>query len=150
MPRSLKTTDQNKEVKTVSRILHAVFGKNSCDTVYTQSAAQYDRGVVLRISGLALPENYEVHFSDRETGGVSAALSASGSDITIPDAYLDTGDYIYAWIYLDNTDTDNNHGYSGYRVIIPVQKRPAILDMASVKKELQADLDDENHVLFFH
>ena len=132
-------------------IVYATFKEGSGNVVYTKKQVQHDRGVTLRISGIALPEKYQVHFSNDERRGVASALWVSGSDISIPDAYFETGDYIYIWIYMA-ADGKTLTGSSEYQVIIPIEKRPAILQVSSDGGGLviNADLDAEDHTLIFH
>ena len=132
----------------MSKIINATFHEGQCGTLYTKKAYQYDRGVVLRISGIALPEQYEVHFSDKEENGVSAGITVSGSDVPIPDAYFMTGEYIYAWIFIP----DNSRGGSSeYHIVIPITPRPTVVEVVSIGSEVVAHLgdDEEEHTLIF-
>lgn len=137
----------------MSNIVNAVFKEGQNGAVYTKKVYQYDRGVVLRISGVALPENYQVHFSNHSEGGVSGGKIVSGSDVRIPDAYFQTGDYVYIWLYFLNGE--DKSGTSVHQVIIPVIQRPAALDTTDISGsggEIVADLGDgdEEHTLIFH
>ena len=132
----------------MNTILQATFRQGKEKVVYTRKAFQYDKGVYLRISGIPLPETYQVHFSNDEHKGVSGAIMASGSDVRIPDAYFQTGEYIYCWIYF--AEDFGKNGSSAYTVIIPVDKRPASLDISRASGEIVATLDDEDeHMLVF-
>ena len=135
----------------MENILYATFKEGKSDVVYTKKTYQHNRGVKLRISGVALPEKYQVHFSNDESKGVTAALWVSGSDIPIPDAYFESGDYIHVWIYFTE-DGKNASGMSMYRVIIPIEKRPAILIVSGTSGGMvvDAELDNEDHTLIFH
>ena len=135
----------------MSRIVYATFKGDTGNTVYTKKQHQHDRGVILRISGIALPEKYQVHFSNSEDQGVAAALWVSGSDIMIPDAFFETGDYIHIWIYFTE-DGKHPDGATECKVIIPVEKRPAILEVNSDGGGLvvNAELSAEDHTLIFH
>ncbi|MBR4767584.1 MAG: hypothetical protein IK088_01270 [Lachnospiraceae bacterium] len=135
----------------MSNIVYATFQEGKGTTVYTKKQYQHNRGVKLRISGIALPEKYQVHFSNDEIRGVASALWVSGSDISIPDGYFETGDYIYVWIYFAE-DGKTLKGASEYHVIIPVEKRPAILQVSSDGGGLviNAELDQDDHTLIFH
>lgn len=134
----------------MENIINAVFKEGQSNVVYTKRSSQYDRGVKLRVSGIALPERYQVHFSNDEEHGVTAAIWVSGSDIPIPDAFFENGEYIYVWIYFTE-GTNHAVGSSAYRVIIPVEKRPAILTVnnSSGGTVVGAQLDNETHTLIF-
>lgn len=131
----------------MSKIINATFHEGQCGTLYTKKAYQYDRGVVLRISGIALPEQYEVHFSDREDGGISTSLKVSGSDVQIPNAYFRTGEYVYVWIFI----TDGKYsGSSEYHAVIPVTPRPINIPIdASTDVVAYLGDDEEEHTLIF-
>ena len=92
-----------------------------------------------------------MHFSNDETQGVAAALWVSGSDIKIPDAYFETGDYIHVWICFAEDVKEGGTVTSEYTVIIPIEKRPAILrvDSNSGGLVINARLDEEDHTLIF-
>lgn len=76
---------------------------------YTRSMYQYDKGQWLGFEGIEFPENTEVHFSNDEHGGISFAIKTKNSLAKIPDAYLATGKYIYAWLYA----TEKSKGTNG-------------------------------------
>lgn len=132
----------------MDNIVYATFREGKGDVVYTKKVFQYDRGLKLRISGIPLPEKYQVHFSNSEHKGVAAAFWGSGSDVPIPDAFLQTGEYVYVWISF--ADEKKTYRSSQYTVIIPVEKRPGVLPMTVEGGAIGADLDQETHTLIFH
>ena len=134
----------------MDNIIYATFKEGSKDVVYTKKSFQYNRGVKLRISGIALPEKYQVHFSNDETRGVSTALWVSGSDVSIPDAYFETGDYIYVWIAFAE-DGRYSTVTSSYTVVIAIEKRPAILQVEGTGGlVIDAHMDEtDDHLLVF-
>lgn len=94
--------------------------------IKTDSVFQYDYGLKLVISGVELPQEYDVHFSN--THKPSAKTSTGDSTgVVIPDEYLLSGEDVHAWIYLHtgNRDTD---GESIYHIHIPVIARAAIAE----------------------
>lgn len=115
-------------------------------TIYTQKMHQYDKGVVLNLIGVELPEVFEAHFSNDPDDGVSAMALGADHQVKIPDAYFQTGKFVYVWIYLKETE---NSGISSYKIIIPVEPRPAVLDMKQISTNIGASLDEENHTLIF-
>ena len=132
----------------MNSILQASFHPGKSNIVYTRKAHQYDRGVIIRVSGIALPEQYQVHFSNSERGGVSTSILFSGSDIRIPDAYMQTGQYVYVWLYF--AETFDKDGSSEYQIIVPVEPRPAVLNVdSSGYGDIVATLDEDDHTLIF-
>ena len=85
-----------------------------------QNLAQWDRGQVLKLTGVELPPAYQVEFcnpGDAQT--VPMIGNADGVDI--PDALLETGKTIIAYIVLHDTESDRE---SEYWVTILVKPRP--------------------------
>ena len=133
--------------------IEAIFKPGCSNTVYTRTCYQWDRSVRLVITGLNLPPMYEVHFSNKDGGGISNAELAHGNTVYIPDVYFQTGEYVYAWIYLARTSDDYElDGSTAFRVIIPVEKRPAIYraldgDLDLSASEAQVDVDNEQLIV---
>ena len=88
----------------------------------TRALYQYDYGQRLVIRGIALPEAYEVHFSNSPDGESTTAIGNSGG-VAIPDIYLRSGQDVFAWLYLH---TGENDGETVYRMVIPVRKRASV------------------------
>ena len=85
----------------------------------TGSLYQYDYGQRLLIHGVTLPETYEVHFANQQTGESKTAIGDS-TGVMIPDEYLLSGANIHVWIYLHDGADDGETEYHG---IINVTKR---------------------------
>lgn len=137
----------------MNNVVYATFKPEGGNVVYTKKQYQYNRNTKLRISGIALPEKYQVHFSNSEDRGVAAALWVSGSDISIPDAFFETGDYIHVWICFAEDVKEGGTVTSEYTVIIPIEKRPAILVVDTINKGLVVNAhlgeDEDEHTLIF-
>lgn len=103
-------------------IVEAVFaGRRSART---RAVYQYDYGMMLKPIGLDLPSTYEVHFGASATGPTTTQLgNADGVDI--PDAYLQSGSSVYAYIYLHSGEDD---GETVCSIVIPVIARGSITD----------------------
>lgn len=130
-------------------ILSAVFRGEKDAVIYTKKIHQYDKGVVIRVSGIALPEHYQVHFSNDENNGVGHSILVSGSDITVPNVYLETGKYLYVWLYM--AEDHNEYGTSAYEIVVPVEPRPAFIPLDyNGGMAVNADYDEEDHALVFH
>ena len=104
-------------------IVKAVITKGS-KQARTSPLWQYDYGQILQIVGLDLPDAYEVHFSNSENGDSTTSIGNSDG-VVIPDAYLQSGENVYAWLYLHTGEDD---GETVYHIQIPVRKRAAITD----------------------
>lgn len=90
--------------------------------IKTDPAFQYDYGLKLKIDGVELPSEYEVHFGN--TGETKAKTVTGDADgVLIPDEYLRSGEDIHAWVYLH---TEENDGETVYHIQIPVIERHAI------------------------
>lgn len=117
---------------TVSNIVEAAI-RDRCETV-TRALNQYDYGQVLYISGVELPEAYEVHFSNTSIGSATTSI---GNDVgvAIPDMYLVTGKDVHAWIYLHAGEED---GETLYHIRIPVIRRakPTDQDPTPVQQDV--------------
>lgn len=82
---------------------------------------QWDYGQILQITGLDLPEAYQVHFSNQRESGTTITMIGSASGVQIPDNLLTNGGDIYAFIFLHSGDDD---GETEYQIKIPVLLRP--------------------------
>ena len=92
--------------------------------VKTKNAVQYDYGLKLVITGIQLPEKYEVHFAN--TGSASAtSVDGEQDGAYIPDECLENGDDIHAWLFMHTGEDD---GYTVCHIHIPVRRRHAIID----------------------
>lgn len=87
----------------------------------TTEAWQWDYGLELEISGLTLPDVFEVHFSNQATAGTTTTQIGQDNRVIIPDAYLTTGENVFAFIYLHEGESD---GETEYKIMIPVKQRP--------------------------
>lgn len=111
-------------------VITAAFG--GMREVTTARLWQWDYGQVLKITGLNLPTAFEVHFSNSKERGTSKTQIGQNSQVTIPDEYLTSGAYVYAFIYLHEGETD---GETEYRINIPVKERPQPTDVEPTPQE---------------
>jgi len=103
-----------------TKILKAVFGGGT--STVTNKRTRTDYGQVLEIIGIDLPDTFECIFSNSVTSaGVGKKMIGSAQRVLIPDEYLTTGQTIYAWILLHDTEDDGRHMYS---IRIPVADMP--------------------------
>lgn len=101
-------------------ITNAVF-KPGSKRVTAEPLAQYDYGQTLVIAGLPLPSSFEAHFSNSQFDGGAKSQVGSNSQVAIPDEYLVSGEPIYVFIVLHQSEQD---GETEYRITVPVEKRP--------------------------
>lgn len=104
------------------RTITATFRQGSRRITTPAGLWQYDYGQVLNIEGLDLPAVFEADFSNDPLRGDSITMIGSDNSVRIPSQYLESGDAVYAFIFLHNGDDD---GETEYRIQIPVEKRPA-------------------------
>ena len=80
---------------------------------------QYDYGQILRITGIDLPESYEVHFSN-DPRGVAKSIPGNANGVRIPAEYLKSGSSVFAWLYVHQGEDD---GSTEYQIEIQVRRR---------------------------
>lgn len=88
------------------------------DNVY-----QYDRGDVLKLTGLTLPTGCQVHFGFSANGKSKPVLLSNGEAV-IPQEFTNIGAPIYAWVYVSGED----YGATKKTIKIPVAHRGEITD----------------------
>lgn len=113
-------------------IAYAVFG--NCNKAVTNALWQYDYGQLLQISGIELPETFEVHLCNR---GDATTITQIGQNyqVTIPDEFLTKPAWIYAYIFLHSGEDD---GETVYTISIPVNARPEPGDEEPTPEEQSA------------
>lgn len=88
------------------------------DNVY-----QYDRGDVLKLTGLTLPTGCQVHFGFSANGKSKPVLLSNGEAV-IPQEFTNIGAPIYAWVYVSG----EGYGATKKTIKIPVAHRGEITD----------------------
>ena len=116
-----------------NNIITAAFANS--DITYTKPAYQYDYGMILKFSGIELPQAYEVHFSNTEFCGESISQIGDESGVTIPDEMFLSGSPIYAWTYLHTGEDD---GETVYKTVISINKRaqPSNIEPTPVQQDV--------------
>lgn len=92
---------------------------------------QYDYGQKLILSGVELPANYEVHFSNCEYGN-SKTMLGNSTGVDIPDEYLLSGEDVHVWLFLHDGTDDGETEYHG---IINVVRRAKPTDEPPTPQE---------------
>lgn len=85
----------------------------------TDSVWQHSYGLILQISGIALPETFEAHFCNEGDKETKTQYGANGQ-VKIPAEYLATGKNIRCYIYMHDEASD---GRTVRMITIPVEKR---------------------------
>ena len=103
--------------------------------VTTAPLWQWDYGQILQITGLDLPQAFEVHFSNSRKSGETITQIGTDSQVVIPDMYLTSGADIYAFVFLHDGLTD---GETEYVIKIPVRERPEPSDIEPTPEQQDA------------
>lgn len=128
----------------MAKVIEAVFPEGSTCAI-TSTLYQHDKGVSLIFSGIELDDSFEVHFSNQRRGGISSAVKGSDGSVKIPSVYLESGDYVYAWVYSRETA---GVAATQYFITIPVEQRPAIFDGAlKASGAMGYEYDEEEEAL---
>ena len=103
---------------TENRIVIATFDKST--KTQTRPLYQYDYGTVLQFEGIELPGVFEVDFANSMDLGQSKTVIGQNYAVDIPDEFLQSGEPVYAWIFLHDLETD---GETVRRIVIPIKSR---------------------------
>lgn len=137
---------------------------------YTKSMYQYDRGQTLVITGVTLPETYEVYVSNQKDVGFANPVSCNAEGIDIPDAFFMSGEYIYVWVYAiasrrtpayqidpenqttvytEDDEDEEKSGTTVYEIVIPIKKRPIQLQFEYERKDTVVGyiVDDQHRLV---
>lgn len=95
---------------------------------------QYDEKQILVISGVDLPEYYEVDFcNDGDSSTITMVGTSDG--VQIPDEFLTTGKYVKAYVVVQGEDEGAVE--TRYEITLPVRKRPVRTDIEPTPAEQQ-------------
>ena len=121
--------------------------KNGSKKAYTKNAYQFDKGQKLILTGVVLPDSYEVHISNEQEDGMAYSCRGNAEGIYIPDTFFVKGEFVYVWVYATEEikegeavaydfDPKNeeitekeivgsviNEGETVYEIVIPVKRR---------------------------
>ena len=94
-----------------TKIIKVVFGGRRY--AVTNKRTRTDYGQMLEFVDIALPDTFEVIFSNSATSaGTGKKMIGSNQRCLIPDEYLKTGQPIYAWVLVHDGEDDGRHMYS--------------------------------------
>lgn len=89
-------------------------------TTVTASRYMEDYGQVLKITGVELPDVYQVDFANSPTDGNSVTMVGNADGVLIPRQFFDTGQDVYAFLYITRADA----GRTMATIRIPNKRRP--------------------------
>ena len=90
-------------------------------TLYvTEKRYQYDYGQALVLTGMELPDTYEVSFSNQNNTGEAKTVLNEDDRVPIPDEYFLSDEDIYFWVFMHTGEDDGRTVYKGR---IPIAKR---------------------------
>jgi hypothetical protein len=93
-------------------------------TTVTASRFMEDYGQVLKITGVELPDVYQVDFANSPHDGNSVTMVGNADGVLIPRQFFDTGRDVYAFLYL----TRDGAGRTMATIRIPNKRRPKRTD----------------------
>lgn len=104
-------------------IINAAFVRNGV-TVRTLPVYQYNRGMILNISGLDdLPSTFRVDFANTETGQSKSVIGTDG-EVHVPYEYFVPGATIHCWLVWSGED----YTVTRKHIMIPVARRATPTD----------------------
>lgn len=113
----------------MSNVITAAFASETFLT--TERLWKGDYGQVLNIQGLELPEYYEVHFASTKNGTPQVEIGTSAG-VNIPNKFLRSTGYIYAWLFLHEGEND---GETKYQIKIPVEDKGIPIDQETPEEK---------------
>jgi hypothetical protein len=100
----------------------------------TEAVWQYAYGLELRISGVTLPETFELQMCNEGDSETKTAVGQNGV-VLIYDEYLETGKDIFCYLFLHDDETD---GRTVRKITIPVKHRepPSDIEPTPVEQDV--------------
>ena len=100
-------------------------------TTVTASRFMEDYGQVLKITGVELPDVYQVDFANSPHDGNSVTMVGNADGVLIPRQFFDSGRDVYAFLYLTREDA----GRTMATIRIPNKRRPKRTDETPAPEE---------------
>lgn len=120
----------------------------SSDVTFAKTLNQHDRHIKLVITGLQLPAKYGVDFSNSRDGGIAVSRTGAAEGVMIPDAFLSTGEYVYAFI---KVPVGTNGRMTVHTIVIPVNRKPVpvLMQINEQPDIFDYDVDEDEENLIF-
>ena len=121
---------------------------SNSEVTFAKSLNQHDRHIKLVITGLQLPAKYGVDFSNSRDGGIAVSRTGSAEGVMIPDAFLSTGEYVYAFI---KVPVGTNGRMTVHTIVIPVNRKPVpvLMQVNEQPDTFDYDVDEGEENLIF-
>lgn len=100
-------------------------------TTVTASRFMEDYGQVLKITGVELPDVYQVDFANSPHDGNSVTMVGNADGVLIPRQFFDSGRDVYAFLFLTREDA----GRTMATIRIPNKRRPKRTDETPAPEE---------------
>ena len=100
-------------------------------TPVTASRFMEDYGQVLKITGVEMPDVYQVDFANSPHDGNSVTMVGNADGVLIPKQFFDSGRDVYAFLYLTREDA----GRTMATIRIPNKRRPKRTDETPAPEE---------------
>lgn len=113
----------------MDKYIKAVFNPGDRHISAPERLSQWDVGLVLRITGLTLPETTEVHFAnsgDMDALRVIAKTKDGVTEATIPNEVLQSSGTAYAYVYVTNKESSRTE----YKINLYINRREKPQDYA--------------------
>ena len=114
----------------MSNILEVIFEEGQTFATATR-LWKGDYGQILLIHGPALPAYYEVYFASTKDNAPQIQVGTP-EGVLIPNKFLQTNGYIYAWTFLH---TGENDGETKYQIKIPVEDKGIPIDQETPEEK---------------
>lgn len=100
----------------------------------TEAVWQYAYGLELRITGVTLPETFELQMCNEGDSETKTAVGSNGVVLIYPE-YLETGKDIFCYLFLHDDETN---GRTVRKITIPVKRRepPSDLEPTPVQQDV--------------
>lgn len=95
---------------------------------------QYNYGMMLKITGIDLPDAYQVDFAN-DINGTSITQIGGADGVSIPSQFFQPGQAIYAWLRVHPTA---DSGITTATIVIPISPRATITDDEPTPEEQSA------------
>lgn len=127
-----------------NRVTTADLSSGCRQATASPNLVQWDRGQILKLTGVTLPLAYNVEFTT-PSSSESTTMIGNADGVEIPDALLETGEPIVAYVVLHDTQNDRESEY-WITIVVRTRQRPEDIapdaDQMALIDQLVAALDE--------
>lgn len=109
-----------------NRVTTADLSSGCRQATASPNLVQWDRGQILKLTGVTLPLAYNVEFTT-PSSAESVTMLGDADGVEIPDALLETGEPIVAYVVLHDTVNDRESEY-WITIVVRTRQRPEDID----------------------